>query len=222
MKYVYFILLAAIPAVLCSQTIEGNVASSKMPRLLIKSDLAQLLYVKKPSINLGLDFRCVYALRMDMSFGWVLGSDYFSNHEGETYRGPRLRFGGKYAWMLLEDTYFHLGLEGRYDRVTNREWANVSRQGQQYEEIFLRNRQVESVGASFKVGLQLFLGKSRRWVLEPDIKLGLTRHDVWYQDPPDVELVRERVRFFDFRFPEGRSYRFNPAIAIHFGYVLIR
>ncbi|MCF8239329.1 MAG: hypothetical protein K9I85_14295 [Saprospiraceae bacterium] len=216
------ILLLALPALLGSQSEDGTDPFSGVPRLLIKTDVAHLIYPNKPAVSAGIDFAIASPLRADLTLGWFLGSGYFSNFKGETYNGPRLRLGWKYIWALDKTTFFHLGMEGRYDRITNREWANVSRQGQQYVEIFLRNRQIESLGAAFRMGLQLYFGETGRWLIEPECHLGLARHDVWYQDPPDVELASAPEILFNFRFPEGRSYRFNPAIAVHVGYALLR
>lgn len=192
-----------------------------LPKLLIKTDALRWISPLKPAANLGLEVTVAPHHRMDLSLGWYLGSNYFASFNGESYQGPRLRAGWKWIGWIDPGTLLYAGLEGRYDRITHREWAYVSRQGQQYIEIFLRNRQIESLGAAVRIGMQLYLGKSGRWVFEPEFLLGVARHTVTWRDPPDVTLAGNQDGWFDFRYPEGTSTWFYPVISLNVGYVLV-
>ena len=214
-----FILLC--PVFLAGQGLSGqDTLPGEPPRVLIRTDVLRWVSLLKPAANIGLDVAVAPHHRLDLSLGWYLGSGYFAEFNGESYRGPRLRMGWKWIGWIDRKTALFAGLEARYDRITHREWAYVSRQGQQYVEIYLRHRQVESLGGAFRAGMQFYMGPTGRWVLEPEVLLGVARHQVSYRDPDDVSFVSDNNGWFDFRFPEGQSTWFYPVLSVNLGYVI--
>ncbi len=191
------------------------------PELVVKMELLQLVSPFKQSAGIQMDYRFAPYHRFDVTAGLILDSQLFADDKGESYQGPRVRIGWKFAFVERRRASVYTGLEFGFDDILHRYYDRVQRQGNNYTEYFLVNRHLTSLSGTARFGVMIFLGKDRRFMIEPEIKLGVAQHNVTYRNPDDVVVFAPRTDFFNFQSEVGQSYVVLPSVGFHIGYVLI-
>lgn len=216
----YLFLMLAVS----SLTAQDNTSkdSDSPSELVVKMELLQLASPFKQSVGVHMDYRFAPHHRFDMAAGLILDSRIFADEKGESYQGPRVRIGWKFAFVERRRASLYTGLEFGFDDITHRYFDQVQRQGNNYTEYLLVNRHLTSLSGTARFGVMIFLGKNRRFMIEPEIKLGVAQHNVSFRNPDDVVIFEPRTDFFNFQSDEGMSYRFLPSVGFHIGYVLIQ
>lgn len=188
-----------------------------VPALLFKTNLTALINPAKPAATMAMDIRLAPRFSADAGVGYFLDSPVFADEKGESYRGLRLRAGGKYYYRLTRHGAFHIGVEGKYHAVNNWINRNALRQGGQYQEILKVRREVRTVGLAARAGALFFGARNRRLIVEPYIGLGWAVHRVRFSPPPDAELLEETAGFFSFEYLEGVTALPDLLFGIHLG-----
>lgn len=191
------------------------------PELVVKMELLQLASPFKQAVGVQMDYRFAPHHRFDMAAGLILDSQLFADEKGESYQGPRVRIGWKFAFVERSRASLYTGLEFGFDDITHRYYDRVQRQGNNYTEHLLLNRHLTSLSGTARFGVMIFLGKDRRFMIEPEIKLGVAQHNVTYRNPNDVVVFEPRTDFFNVQSEAGQSYVVLPSVGFHIGYVLI-
>lgn len=195
--------------------------SDSPPELVVKMELLQLVSPFKQSAGIQMDYRFAPHHRFDVTAGLILDSQMFADEKGESYQGPRVRIGWKFAFVERRRASLYTGLEFGFDDITHQYYDRVQRQGNNYTEYLLLNRHLTSLSGTARFGVMIFLGKERRFMIEPEIKLGVAQHNVTYRGPDDIVAFPPQFSFFNFQSDEGMSYRLLPSVGFHIGYVLI-
>jgi hypothetical protein len=196
-------------------------AGSGPPVLVFRVSALPLTQHIKQSANLATDIRLNDQISVDLGLGWMLGSLVFARYRGESYQGPRFRAGIKYFLHASHRQAVHIGTELLYQDVLHRKYRQVLRQGGQYAEHILDRRHARTTGIYLRTGTHIYLGRHRRWLLEPQVGLGIRLHEVWRSNPPDVEIIPPgRGTLFTFEYPEGRSRTLHLLLGLQVGYAL--
>lgn len=176
---------------------QASFTGPELPRLTVKTNLSPLLNTGKQAYAFAVDLRLTPWMSVDVGAGAFFQSTLFADQAGESYRGPRLRAGVKFFTPRVRKSAFHLGLEGKYHDIRNVTFREVLRQGGQYTQLLRLTRTVESRGLAARVGWMYFLGRKKRFLIEPFMGAGFQTHRVAYSLPPDAELLdgREPVLF---------------------------
>ena len=139
---------------------------------------------------------------LDMGIGAVFHSAPLAANIGESYWGLKLRPAIKY---YIEQTRWgnnSLSLVLKYNYIINDRYLNVIRQGGQYAEWRLQRRQYVTGGISLLFTSQDYIGKNKRFFIEPFMGFGYRRIQVTYLGlPPDAEILPERGVFILDRAP---------------------
>lgn len=197
------LLLFLTPIALSAQSPErGN--ATYLPILTVKTNATALLNPVKIAWELAADVRIAERITIDAGAGTFLDSPLqFAQHEGETYRGIRLRAGAKYYLVQRPRSAFQVGLSGKYHDIRNVQIMQVFRQGRQYIEYYPTERRIKTRGLAVRTGWQFYLGKNKRFLLEPYTGLGVVFHQVSRELPADAEAVTTFREFFTFELQEG-------------------
>lgn len=188
-----------------------------LPRFTLKTDALALINPVKIAVTLSSDIRVGRRISVDAGLGAIVESTNFAYYKGESYKGLRLRLGGKYWIPLKEALSFHLGLEAKYNDVRHVELLEITRQGFQYSEIYPVKRTVETWGLAVRTGWVVFLGKNNRIFLDFFSGLGFAVHQVGQTIPKDAEILDTNRFILDFKFPNGRSTTLSLPFGIYFG-----
>lgn len=195
---------------------------NRIPRLTLKTNITTLLNTAKTSAMLTADLRLAPRWSVDLGAGSFLFSSFFANNPGEHYYGLRARAGLKYFYSLKPGASWHVGIEGKYNDVDHAYWESVLRQGGQFEQILLIDRQVKSTGAALRTGVQMYLGPDKRLLLDFYTGVGFMANDVTESNrPPDAERLFQGGFLFsrdDFKYPIGRQTRADYLLGLHIGY----
>lgn len=133
---------------------------------------------------------------LEMGLGVLLDSESYAQYTGESYTGIKVKPTLKYYLDRTEDQDYYIGLAFKYNYIHNERYVRMFRQGLQYLETSLQRRQVETWGAAFRIGVQLYAGKRNRFVVDPSFGFGIRQFKVGYpQLPADAELSTERGWF---------------------------
>lgn len=196
---------------------------SGIPRLTLKTNATTLLNIFKPSAMITADLRLAPRWSMDIGAGAFLVSSFFADKPGEHYYGLRARAGMKYFFSLQPDVSWHLGMEAKYNQVQHAYWGRVLRQGGQFEQILLIDRRVKSIGAALRIGVQLYLGRHKRMLVDFYTGFGFVTNNVIEKNlPPDAERLFDEVfQTFrdDYQYPTGRRTIPDFLLGIHMGYL---
>ncbi len=192
--------------------------STAIPLFTLKTNLGILISPAKQAFAFTTDIRVVPRFSIDVGAGAFFNSLSFAQFKDETYTGLRLRGGFKYYFGALKDGPFHIGVEVKYNGIKNLNYREILRQGGQYVETRLTDRRVKTVGVAARIGWHLFVGKRDQFLVEPFMGLGLMRHDVSFNEPPDAEVFQEDG-LFSFEYVIGKSATPDMLMGLHFGYV---
>jgi hypothetical protein len=201
-----FILL---PAWLAAQW-SGN----SIPRFTVKTNVTTSIVPAKLAVNLASDIRLAPRWSADADVGLFYASTIFAKYKNETYIGPRLRAGFKYYYK--QDASAHIGLQVKYQSITNMTHKNMLRQGGQYQEILLVKRTVNSVGAAVRIGYHQYFGAQKHLLLDLYTGLGILYHDVAVHLPPDAELLQDGNALGEIE--PGKRFVPDVLFGIHLGY----
>ncbi|HOY06179.1 MAG TPA: hypothetical protein PLO67_12300 [Saprospiraceae bacterium] len=139
---------------------------------------------------------------LDAGVSGVYYSSIFSRYQGERFAGYKLMPTLKYYFQPFLMDHRYIGLMLKFSDIYNSRYYNTIRQGGQYEEWLLLKRRQLSGGFMLQFGGIDYLGKQKRWFLEPFLAFGVR----WIYSrqgslPPDVVRVRARG-LFDFTLEE--------------------
>lgn len=165
------------------------------------------------------DFSVRERISIDIGLGYYYSaSQEFVDQDGETYRGPRLRLGGKYHFNIKNNLGLYVGFEGKHDRITNKQWGMLLRQGGQYVESALVDRNLQSYGAAARFGVSFFLGPEKNLLIDLYTGLGMVHHIVQFDTPEDAEFNFNRNSFFSLVMPQGENTIADVIFGVHIGY----
>lgn len=173
-----------------------------LPWLTLKTNASALANPFKPAAAVSTDLRLGPNISADLGAGAFIGSPHFADHEGESYKGLRLRAGAKYHLIQADRRSFYVGIEAKYHDIRHISIRQVFRQGQQYLEFLPVERTIRSQGVAARVGWQLYFGPNKRLLLEPYAGLGMVYHRVERRLPPDAEWADDGSVFV-FEFEPG-------------------
>jgi hypothetical protein len=176
--------------------------SFQIPKVSIRTNLLTLINVFQQSYGVGAEVRLVRRWSFDVNGGSFFAARPVANNVGESYRGLRLRSTLKYYYYLGEQCSFYAGIEGKYNNINHWSYRNISRQGGQFNEIKLIQRDIIIKGGNLGSGLQWCFGAKRRFVLDTYLGLGMKERNISIAFPPDAELVG-LFREFNFERQEG-------------------
>ncbi len=214
------ILFAGLPWLGFAQDSLRTAAPEKIPLFVFKTNLSTLVNPYKPAYAFTADIRLAPRISLDLGAGMIFDGNPFANEEGEQYKGGRYRAGAKYYVELGQSYAAHVGLEMKYNDVTHRTWRNVLRQGGQFQQTMLVDREVNTWGAALRTGVQVFFGPRDRLMMEFYGGLGIVRHSVRMRLPPDGEVLDPRGFILNFELPQGVTSGLDFLLGLHFGFAL--
>lgn len=139
---------------------------------------------------------------IELGFGAVVNSLSLAPFDGETHRGLKLKPAVKYYFKPSATGHNYLALAFKYKDLRNSRHINVLRQGGQYSEWMFQRRLMETWGVGLRAGRQEYLGKHKRWLIEPYLGLGIRQLRISNKAlPPDAMLLDDRRLFSTVRLP---------------------
>ncbi len=194
---------------------------ARMPPFTLKTAPLNLLNTFQYSADVLVDIPLGKRLALEMGVSFVLDSWAHAGNVGETYKGLKWKPTLKYYLDLgtQDDTY--IGLAFKYNHIENERFINLARQGWQYTEQRLVQRQIDTWGLSIKAGSQMYVGKHRYLVVEPFGGMGFRQIRVSpYELPPDAEIVQRWEEFFSFNRQPGLYNTLDIIIGCNVGFAL--
>ncbi len=177
-------------------------AQERPPYTLGISPLA-LINPAHQSVSMQADIPLSSRWGVQAGIGWVFNSSSFASHKGETYTGLKLKPMLKYYLKRSDSGNSYIGLVYKFNDLYNKKYINILRQGGQYSEWSLQRKHIVTHGLSMQLGAQEYLGKRRKWMIEPYLGFGLRKLRVAYDAlPPDAELL-EVEGFINIQRTEG-------------------
>lgn len=216
MRHLVFLFLLFGTSLFAQNGRDAN--STAIPHFTLKTNLGILISPAKQAFAFTTDIRVAPRFSIDVGAGAFFNSLSFAQFKDETYTGLRLRGGFKYYFDALGGNPFHVGVEFKYNGIKNLNYREILRQGGQYVETRLTDRRVKTVGVAARIGWHFFVGKRDQFLVEPFMGLGLMRHDVSFNLPPDAEVFQENG-LFSFEYGIGKSTTPDVLLGLHFGYV---
>lgn len=216
-------LILAIFLPFCSLQAQDSLVpqAPRIPRLTLKTNVTTLLNTAKTSAMLTADLRLARRWSVDLGAGAFLFSSFFADDPGEYYYGLRARAGMKYFFSLRPDASWYVGMEAKYNDIQHAYWERLLRQGSQFEQIFLMDRNVKSTGAALRIGAQFYFNADRRLLLDVYTGVGfLDNHVTESNLPPDAERPF-RGRLFtreSLMYEPGRQTIADYLLGLHIGY----
>lgn len=211
------LLIALLPWVSSAQETSGKPAL-KAPPVTLKTAPLNFLNSVQLSADLLADIPIKQRWGLEMGLGVLLHSETYAQYAGETYRGVKIKPTIKYYVDRSEEQDIYFGLALKYNYIENERFVSMFRQGQQYVETSLQQRQVHTWGAAFRVGAQLYSGKRKRFVFDPSFAFGIRHSRVSYPLlPPDAELTNQRD-WFDLNRSPGSSWTFDVMLGFSVGW----
>ncbi len=156
----------------------------------------------KQSVDVHADLPFSRRWGIDLGIGVVVNSDVFAAKKEETYRGLKVQPAVKYYLQRSDRRYNYLSFVFKYIDVNNDRFATISRQGDQYAEWILHRKRLVTQGFAVRFGSQHYLGRSRRFFLEPYVGLGWRKLRITDGAlPPDTGSLGGDGTFFFQRRP---------------------
>lgn len=204
--------------------VRQDAGAPAIPRFTLKTNASLLLNPFKQGFALATDIRLTPRFSADAGAGIFFNSIVYANNKGESYKGLRLRGGFKYFTGKSPKNPFHIGIEAKYHDINHFSYRDVLRQGGQYVETLLTERNVKTAGLASRVGWYNYIDSKRRVLLEPFLGLGMIFNNVAFNLPPDAELIEvetEESMMFDdgLEYPQGESRYVDVLIGLYVGYV---
>lgn len=202
MRAVTFLWAVMLPLhVLAQDKTSSRAPAARMPYSLKISPFA-LVNPVQSSLALHADIPLGPRWGLDAGVSGVYYSSIFARYQGERFAGYKLMPTLKYYLRPFLMDHRYIGLMLKFSDIYNSRYYRTIRQGGQYEEWLLLKRQQLSGGFMLQFGGIDYIGKQKRWFLEPFFGFGVR----WIQSkqgslPPDVVRVRARW-LFDFTLEE--------------------
>lgn len=158
----------------------------------------------------------------DMGLGFIYNAGELANNKGEKYHGVKVQPMAKYYYRKATRRggrpTFGMGL--KFTHMANDRFVSVLRQGGQYQEFMLHRRTRTTAGIIFQFAIIDYIGKKKRWLVEPFFGLGPRFIRIREADlPPDAQLLRE-TGIFSFERDAGTHYEPDFQMGLNVGYVL--
>jgi hypothetical protein len=177
----------------------------RIPRFTIKTNPLMVINPFKQAATLTSDLRLGPDLSVDLGLGWFTGSSNFAQFQGESYTGPRLRLGAKY-FVTSGESGLYIGPEFKYQQVKNEHFQSVLRQGDQYTQRMLIQRDITSYGALFRLGVHSYFDKRKHWLIDIYMGGGVISHQVKRTGiPSDGTIFADDDLGLDFEMNAGKS-----------------
>lgn len=179
--------------------LNANIAQNGVPRLIprvsFRTDLLPYINPFRQAATLAIDVAIAPKFSLELEPGYFYhGSNIY--YKGEYVQGWRLRSAAKYYFQGSKKSYnTFIGLEGKYNKLTRRNYETVSRQGGQYIQEMLLDRKVLNSGMCFTLGYQVYLGKNKRIIFQSHGGLGVSYNNVSRALPPDGDLLNRNIVF---------------------------
>jgi hypothetical protein len=129
----------------------------------------------------------------------------------------RARLGYKYYYISYKYVAAYVGVEAKYNYIENKSYEELCRYGCQYTEWLLIKTTSHTAGVSIKTGLQVFLGREKRFFFEPYLGLGYRYLNRWSLYPEDAENLERQNGFGILRRP-GIYHSPDFLLGVNFGY----
>ena len=192
-----------------------------LPRFTLKSDIFPWLFTYKRAANLSSDIRVGKHLSTDLSLGYFLNSGTFARLDGESYRGLRLRGGINFYPSPKRRSPVFFGIQLKYNNISNKTWRQVSRQGDQYLQWLLMNRQVQDYGFMLRISRRFYFGEHNRIFLDYSAGLGGVWYNVEFRNlPADATLPVDTPFLIRLERPEGAGAGVDFLWQLSLGYAI--
>lgn len=206
-------LCCLMPILIWSQ--ESKVDPSfQIPKVSVRTNMLTLINIFQQSYGVGAEVRLARRWSFDVNGGAFFAARPVANNVGESYRGLRLRSTLKYYYYLGEQCSFYAGIEGKYNNINHHSYKNISRQGGQFNEIKLIQRDIIIKGGNLGSGLQWCFGAKRRFVLDTYLGLGMKERNISIQLPSDAEKL-DIFRGGEFNFERQEGVRRVPDLVFN-------
>lgn len=213
------ILLFQMAHLCLAQEADSLANDAQLPRWILRTNLLSPINPFKQSASLTAEYPLLPQLSVEASLVYTYHADrIFIDQNQESYRGPQFRLGLRYYYYQKKSNHWYFGLEVKHERITHQVWSNVLRQGGQYSEVALVPRKLTTWGSLGKMGFLFFLDPSKRFFMDLNFGLGVNRHFVKYDLPPDGEARIQQNGFGGFLHPEGLSSLPSLVWGVHLGY----
>ena len=157
---------------------------------------------------------------LDLGLGPILNSSFYASKQGESYRGMRYRPAIKYYMRSERGNYSYLSISFKIDEIFSTQYVELFRQGRQYQEWWRAHTHVATRGVSLQFGAQEYLGKRKRWLLEPFVGFGVRQKKVTTDNwPSDAEPTID-PGVFDFERRSGTYDAVDVMAGMRLGWVL--
>jgi hypothetical protein len=201
MKITTFLVAFLLPWASSAQDSSPSDQPLKLPFILKLSPL-NLINPFQQSVDILADIPLGDRWGLELGVNYVLNSGVYTSSQGETYRGFKWRPAIKYYVDRSKWGDDYISLSFKYNNIDIERYVDVWRQGLQYRETILRRQKLETWGAAFRFGSQLYMNQRKRMIIEPFFGLGIRRLRVTKDNlPPDAEFANARERWFRLRAP---------------------
>jgi hypothetical protein len=157
---------------------------------------------------------------LDLGVGPVFNSSSYAYKKGEYYRGVRVRPALKFYMRSQSGNYAYLSLSFKLYDISTEQYVEVLRQGRQYKEWLLAHTHVATRGVSLQYGLQEFIGRRKRWLLEPYVGIGVRQKKVTTDNLPSDAEAPNDPGIFDFERRSGTYNAVDVMAGVRLGWVL--
>jgi len=190
-----------------------------LPRATIKINIPAMTIDPKQSVFFATDTRIGRFLSLDMGAGPYFNSWAYNEYKGESIRGIRARLGVKYYYIFGRRLAPYVGVEGMFNRYALKNYREVCRSGCQYTEDMLVTQETLARGLSARTGLEIFLGKEKRFFFDAYGGVGFKVTDRSMNLPEDAVFSNSLSGFFGFDTQDNANDTLpNIILGIYFGY----
>lgn len=217
--FVIFIVVFYL-ATLNAQTNEKLNKGFDIPKVHLKTNFTFLINPIRPSAMLSTGIKHTENFSLELGLGYYINFKTYTKRTQDKYTGPRIHASYKYFFRNGEDDSWFIGMEGRYDWITNSRWETLSRQGGQFSEIRLVDKKINSASLFIQVGKLLFLDQKKHFFLDFYVGTGVIRHEVHWDLPDDATILENGFNFPINHFPLGLTVRPRLWLGVNIGYAI--
>ncbi len=160
------------------------------PPFILKIGTLNLINNIQQSVDGMIDIPLSPKLGVELGVNYVFDSGTFAQKKGETYKGFKYRTALKYYFDRSEEADYYLALAVKYVDIKNDRYVDIIRQGGQYSQTIMHREYLHTWGVALRIGSQYYLGRKKRFLMEPFFAVGLRQRTVSEDAlPPDAELL---------------------------------
>lgn len=203
-------LLACMLMYLAAHAQPESKISDEVPKWLLKTNLTTLFNIFHPTAVVGADYRFASRWAAELGVGTYLGASVFATERGESYQGLQGYGALRYYYRRRMANFTYFGLELRASHAVNARRYLLSRQGDAFTQVALLDREVSTRTVAPKIGKLVYVGGTRRLLLDIYVGIGLMYTEVSIQAiPPDAVIVPPVREAFAINvdFPDGEERR---------------